>query len=226
MTLASGTKIDAEKVAFRTLLGFFALICVWILAWMLKVHLDTRFEQMTSSGGGFVYWTVAKLLIWIMPALWFIRLSGRKLSDVFNISNWKSWLLWGGAIGGLIALTGFAPKYLAGQSLLPSEFSFSLLNVLVVAPVFEEFLIRGALFVNLMQKYSVATANILSAAMFVILHMPGWYFMGGLEDMMTRPIGGAFNIFILGLAFGYATYRARSVVGGMLAHFLNNLSAT
>ena len=42
---------------------------------------------------------------------------------------------------------------------------------------------------------------------------------------LTSPLGGAFSIFLLGLAFSCATYRSQSVVGGMVAHFVNNLAA-
>jgi len=38
--------------------------------------------------------------------------------------------------------------------------------------------------------------------MFVVLHRPGWYFMGRLFQNLTDPAGGALSIFLLGLAFG------------------------
>ena len=50
-------------------------------------------------------------------------------------------------------ITGIIPKYLQGQPILPTEFSFPLLNVLVIAPVFEEFLMRGAIQGNLQGRY-------------------------------------------------------------------------
>jgi membrane protease YdiL (CAAX protease family) len=61
--------------------------------------------------------------------------------------------------------------------------------------------------------------------LFVSLHLPGWYFMGHLRERLTAPLGGAFSIFLLGLAFGYVTYRSRSVAAGVVAHFVNNLAA-
>ena len=47
--------------------------------------------------------------------------------------------------------------------------------------------------------------------------------MGVLLDNLAQPIGGAFSIVLVSLAFGYATHRSRSVMGGVLCHFLNNL---
>ncbi len=71
---------------------------------------------------------------------------------------------------------------------------------------------------------AIRTCGIFVMLMFVVLHLPGWYFMGRLFQNLTDPAGGALSIFLLGLAFGYATHRGRSVAAGMLAHFLNNLA--
>jgi len=95
--------------------------------------------------------------------------------------------------------------------------------VLVIAPLFEEFLLRGAIQGNLEKGYSFWNANLISSVFFVILHIPGWYFMGVLVDNLTNPFGGALSIFLVSLAFGYAAHRSRSVMGGVLAHFLSNL---
>jgi uncharacterized protein len=201
------------------------IVVVWVLAWILKVKLDVSHEWVRGGEGSFVYWITAKVLVWILPAIWIIRFSGRTLQEVFNLSRWREYCLIGGGIGFLIALTGFVPKYLTGQALLPSEWSFALFNVLIISPIFEEFFIRGALLENLKQKYSFWVANIISSFMFIGLHLSGWYFMGSLLENLAKPIGGALSIFLLSLAFGYAVHRSNSVVGGMLAHFLNNLAS-
>lgn len=220
-----GTTNKSSSIAKRTFFIYFTLIFVWTLAWILKVNLDTQHKWLEGSEGSFIYWTIAKVFIWILPAFWLIRLSGRSLSKVYNFPNWRGWVIWGGMIGFLIALTGFIPKYLNNQPLLPLDPSFALFSVLVVAPIFEEFLIRGAILGNLQQRYSFWVANLLSSLMFIGLHLPGWYFMDTLMENITKPVGGAISIFLLGLAFGYATYKGRSVMGGTLAHFLNNLSS-
>jgi hypothetical protein len=190
----------------------------------LKVHLDTICAWVSTSLGGFVYWTIAKIITWIFPALFLLRAAGRSLREVLNLKNWRGWLAWGGGVGFLISLTGFIPSFLRGDPLFPTQFDVPLFSVLTIAPVFEEFLMRGAIFGNLQQVHSTAVANVVSSLMFIVLHIPGWYFMGTLTENLTRPIGGALSIFLLGLAFGYATHRGRSVIAGMLAHFLNNLA--
>ena len=216
---------ENRQLVNRTYGVFGSLIAVWILAWMLKVYVvDPRVAWITTSVGSFTYWTIAKVFIWIVPALWLIRIARRSLREVFNVSNWRSWLAWGGGVGFLIAMTGFLESYFGGQPLLPTEFSIPLFSVLAVAPTFEEFLIRGAVLGNLQQHYPFWAANLASSLMFVLLHLPGWYFMGTLMENVSKPVGGALSIWLLGLAFGYATNRSRSVIAGMLGHFLNNLA--
>lgn len=218
------TENTSFHIIGSTYITFVVLICMWIFAWIIKNYLDLYINWLTTDAGSFIYWMFAKVFIWILPALWLIRLSGRSLREVFNFSNWKGWLIWGGGIGCFIAFINYIPTILQGSSLLPAQAGFSLLNILFIAPAFEELLMRGAILYNLQQKHSFLTANLLSSLMFVILHIPGWYFAGDLEKNLTTPVGGALSIFLLGLAFGYAAYRSRSVMGGMLAHFLNNLS--
>jgi CAAX protease family protein len=208
----------------RTHLLFGALISVWILAWILKVRLDPVSAWLAGSEGSFLYWTTAKVLIWILPALYLVKLSGRTVREVCGLSMWQRWLAWGGGIGGVMALTGFIPRYFSGRPLLPTP-DFALLNVLVIAPVFEEFLMRGAIFGALKKEASVLKANLVSSGMFVALHLPGWFFTGRLLNNLIQPVGGALSIFVVGLLCGYATHRSRSVVAGMVAHCLNNLGS-
>lgn len=102
-------------------------------------------------------------------------------------------------------------------------FDRTLISVTVIAPFVEELLFRGAVLGGLLQRYRFGTANVISSLLFVSVHFPGWYFSGTLVDNLTKPIGGALSIFVLGLIFGFVTRQSRSVLGGMLAHGINNL---
>jgi membrane protease YdiL (CAAX protease family) len=213
------------SVPVQTFVVFAGICLAWTLTWILKEHLDANFSVLASASGSFVFWTTAKLILWILPAFWLVRVSERTLGETFNLGEWRRWLVWGAGTGIVVALTGLIPKYMAGKPLLPHEFSFPLLTILTVAPVFEEFLLRGAVLPSLMKGFSFLQANILSSAMFLFLHVPGWFFMGNLGENLTRPFGGACSIFLLGLIFGYVAHRGRSVMGSMLAHFFNNLAS-
>ena len=86
----------------------------------------------------------------------------------------------------------------------------SLLTTAVLAPVFEEWLCRGMVLRGLLQKKSPATAIVLSALFFALLHLNPWQ---------------ALNAFIIGCLLGYVYYRTGSLWLTMLMHATNNALA-
>jgi membrane protease YdiL (CAAX protease family) len=223
--MKSPADMNIGSPAGKSLLVFGALIIAWCAAWFIKVALDQRFIFVSAEAGSAVYWLTAKVLLWIIPACWLVWNSKRRFVDVFNFADWRRWVLWGGLVGIAIALTGIIPKWWNGVSVFPSRFDYGTLNVLVIAPLFEEFLMRGALLGSLIPAFGFARANLITAACFVVLHIPGWFMMGSLEAKLSQPIGGAVSVFLLGLLFGWVTRRGGSFLGASLAHCLNNLAA-
>lgn len=209
-----------------TLLVYISIMLIWTLAWLLKIRfIDAQVRWLTSSVGSFLWWTGVKSIVWIVPASWLIRLSGRTPRDVVGLANWKPALIWGGGLGLVAGLTHLVPDTVGALPLLTAAFSPALLNTLIVAPAYEEYLARGALMGNLQLLSPPWVANVVAALMFVGMHIPGWYFMGTLTENLVQPFGGVVSIFVLGLAFGYAVQRSGSLLGGVIAHFLNNLAA-
>lgn len=60
---------DNSQIIQRTWLACFLIMFSWILAWILKVNTEPHLNWLAGSAGSLVYWTSAKLLIWIFPAL-------------------------------------------------------------------------------------------------------------------------------------------------------------
>ncbi|MGL5973455.1 MAG: lysostaphin resistance A-like protein [Oscillospiraceae bacterium] len=78
--------------------------------------------------------------------------------------------------------------------------------IIVVAPITEEFLCRGAI-LNLLKPYGKKFSIIISAAVFSILH-------GNLFQMPGS--------FILGLFLGYLAIKYDSIIMPIIVHFMNN----
>ncbi len=207
-------------------LAFFCALGLWTVVWWLKVHfVDPRVEIVRGGLGAVLFWMLAKLMFWIGPAFAMMKASGATQREIFNLGAWRAWLFWGLALGIAIGLTGWLQKAFRGEPILPAEWSPGSLSAVLIAPAFEEYYLRGAVFMGLRrQGVSLALSVTLSALLFVLLHVPGWYFMGTLTRQLMAP-GGALSIAVVGAMFGYATERGRSVMGGVIAHFLNNLSA-
>ena len=99
---------------------------------------------------------------------------------------------------------------LMDQMLEGSPLWATLLSVSVFAPLFEEWLCRGMILRGLLTKMKPATAIVISAAFFAILHMNPWQ---------------AIPAFCLGLLFGFVYYKTGSLKLTMLMHCVNNTMA-
>lgn len=202
------------------------LYFLWSLAWLLERWLEHRFALLRSGAAQFTYWLIMKLLLWVLPAILIIRLSGRRLQEVLGLKRVVPIAVWGGGVGLLLAMSGFGLKYAFGKALLPASFGWPHVNALLVAPLVEELTFRGAILGSLKQRYRFVVANSITAFLFLAAHFPGWYFQDRLLTNLITPVGGALSIFLIGFVFGYVAHRSDSVIASVLAHSLNNLGSS
>ncbi|MBD7913542.1 CPBP family intramembrane metalloprotease [Clostridium sp. Sa3CUN1] len=87
----------------------------------------------------------------------------------------------------------------------------SIITVGIVAPIAEEFLFRGVVYNTLNRKISVRWTIIIQAILFGVFH-------GNL-------IQGSYAT-LLGVIFGYVTYKTKSLWPAIIMHMTNNLVAT
>jgi membrane protease YdiL (CAAX protease family) len=182
------------------------LYAAWIAAWVLLRTLEPQVDWIATDAGRFVYWQSMKLLLWIVPGVMVLHASGQRLRDVIGLARVRSIVLWGGGIGLLFAVSTLITRAFSHRS------------------VVEEIVFRGVVLPGLLRRYTFLAANSLTAALFLGIHLPGWYFQGHLTAMLTHPVGGALSIFFIGWLLGLAAYESRSVAGSILAHVLNNLA--
>ncbi len=108
------------------------------------------------------------------------------------------------AIANLIPMPEFV------QNLFNSAFSMdipTLLLIVFIAPVMEEFLFRGIFLDGFLQVYSPAKAIIWSAILFGVVHMNPWQFIAG---------------FGAGLLLGWVYWKTRSLWPCIFIHVVNN----
>lgn len=89
-------------------------------------------------------------------------------------------------------------------------FWLSFISSVVVAPVIEELMFRGIIFVGLAKKLPLWVAAVVSALAFAFMH---------------GQINVGIYTFIFGLILSWVYIRSGSLYPGILAHFLNNLVA-
>ena len=88
---------------------------------------------------------------------------------------------------------------------------YSLITVAFLAPVLEEIIFRGIILNGLLKNYSPIKAIVWSAALFGIVHLNPWQFIGA---------------FIIGLVIGWIYWKTNSIIPGILIHFVNNFTAS
>jgi membrane protease YdiL (CAAX protease family) len=88
---------------------------------------------------------------------------------------------------------------------------FSILTIVVAAPIFEELIFRGIILDGLLKRYSPVKAIIVSSALFGAVHLNPWQFVGA---------------FILGIFIGWIYYKTKSITLAIAIHAFNNLTAS
>ena len=92
----------------------------------------------------------------------------------------------------------------------PMELGLLIIGSVLVAPVVEEFLFRGALQQALEETIGVTRAVIYASLLWAIIHgVMNW----------------AIQIFVLGVFIGYVAWRLNSTVASIILHAINNLLA-
>lgn len=214
---------DSRHALRRTLCFVGFLYAAWIAAWLLEQAMELRVDLLATRGGQFAYWTVMKLLLWVLPAGALLRASGRRVRDIFGLDRVRAILIWGGGVGLLFAAGAVIPRAFAHQPLFAPQLNWAFLGGVIVAPIVEEFTFRGAILSTLVTRYRFIAANTLTALFFLGIHLPGWYFQGRLAAMLAQPIGGALTILFIGWILGLVAHRSKSVAASTLTHVLNNL---
>ena len=86
----------------------------------------------------------------------------------------------------------------------------TIIAAVIVAPIGEEIIYRGMITKLLLEEYRPTKAILISALIFGVIHLN------------PAQIPGAF---LLGLLFGWLYYKTRSVIPGIILHFINNAAS-
>lgn len=84
---------------------------------------------------------------------------------------------------------------------------FSIVSVVIAAPIMEELLCRGIVLGGLLKNYPPYKAILISALFFALIHLNPWQ---------------ALPAFFAGLFLGWVFYKTKSVIPGMIIHGINN----
>ena len=219
-----------------SLKGMLMLLIMFLLGSLLGNIVIAVLSLCLSSQFAMEYGTVISYPLMFVPPMLYASYQSRKAEfsawaeegstciplDSNNFGRLGSWKLAAVASIATIAAAFIAepintllpemPEFLkqALEQLTEGPLWVAFLSVSVFAPLFEEWLCRGLVLRGLLRKFNPASAIMVSAAFFAILHMNPWQ---------------AIPAFLLGLLFGYVYYRTGSLKLTMLMHCVNNTLA-
>jgi membrane protease YdiL (CAAX protease family) len=213
---------SSRKIARITIFSILLIYVAWVGAWITEQTIESHSVLLSTSMSRVFYWLFMKLLLWILPALFIIRVSKQKDFKVIDLKKLPSAIVWGVGSGLIIGAISVITKLFTHQAIFSFSLNWPFLGGVIVAPILEEILFRGAVLPALKQQYGFTIANCITSLLFLGLHLPGWYFQSCLLQKLASPVSGALSIFLLGLVFGYIAHKSKTVTGSILAHIFNN----
>lgn len=167
-----------------------------------------------------VFNIIAQLVVFLPVVLLGGVFFGGKMKDVFSVGKVSPLDLLAaaalavaiGPITNLLSLIGvmFFPNNVttALGVAYESPFIFSVISICIIPAVFEELLFRGAVFTGL-NNVSLKRACLMGGIIFALAHFDPQQFL---------------YTFVIGMLFCYVCYRTKSVLPGMVTHFVINFS--
>ena len=194
-------------------------ILLWYIAFtFLAVMMLLPFMNMETFEMSSISFMLMNLLVLLFVSLFGIRKSGNRLVPIVGELRSSSILIFPVLIimvlcnivllDPLINLIPGAEWFseMIEQSLQRDWPTF--ISVVLIAPIFEEFILRGIVLEGFLKNYDPKKAIIQSSLIFGVLHFNPWQFVGA---------------FLMGLLLGWVYYRTRSLIPCIFIHLLNNL---
>jgi membrane protease YdiL (CAAX protease family) len=195
-------------------------LALWTVAWIVHEAVFVPRGWCVASGSAGLYWTVAKLAVWISPTIFLLRRSRETLGAATGLGTAR-----GLPQGVLIALAwlGVQALWSKVRGVWPPQQSvggYGAVNAYVIAPVFEELVFRGFALRRLRARGAgFWPAALATSIAFGLLHVPGWLFMKGVSATTLSLIG---PVVFVGVVLAAVSWRVPSLWACIAVHLANN----
>ncbi|HKA23038.1 MAG TPA: CPBP family intramembrane glutamic endopeptidase [Blastocatellia bacterium] len=201
-----------------------AFFAVWSVRALIVIRID---DSIQSPLGKNVFSNTVKFVIWVLPVFVTLAICRLRPFDYLKLSTPVNKR---GLLPAMVVITVWLSLAIIGESIISgksigailSQRSADWLSILAgvaVSPIWEEILFRGFFLNRLNESLSFWVANVISALLFVAVHMPYWVSRNGFSPGVTKNL---VNVFLLGCVFGWIMKQTNSLWPAIGAHIANN----
>jgi membrane protease YdiL (CAAX protease family) len=209
---------------------FWKFVLAFYIAWIFRVILLMPVDHAVDSTWFRLCWSQGlRLSLWVLPVILYLkRVDDLRPAEYLRLNTFPR----GRALALGLAIMAVYLACCAASSLLFQGGSLHKLTIMTasdyaglpigmsIVAFAEELLFRGFIFQRLRARYAFQRANLLTALLFLAVHLPGWLYMQG-PHWGLLPLGA--TIFVAGWVFGLTMEVTRSLWPPILLHLLNNV---
>ena len=201
-------------------------ITIFLLIWSLRATVFISIDEGIESGlWKNIYSNAVKFGLWALPALITLLVWRRppfkyvKLTTRVDLQGLMIATL---VVAAWLSVVIVVEATLSGKTIASMIFHREWLMILagvVVSPISEEILFRGFFLNGLNESLSFWKSNVISAAVFMLVHVPYWVSKNGFSGPVLKNLA---NVFLLGCLFGWVMKKTNSLWPAIGAHIANN----
>jgi len=201
-------------------------ITIFLLIWSLRSTVFISIDEGIESGlWKNVYSNAVKLVLWVLPALialWVWRRPPFKYVKLTTRVELRGLMIAALVVAAWLSVVIVVEATLSGKTIAAMLFHRDWLMIfagVVVSPISEEILFRGVFLNGLNESLSFWKSNVISAAVFMLVHVPYWVSKNGFSGPVLKNLA---NVFLLGCLFGWVMKKTNSLWPAIGAHIANN----
>ena len=207
-----------KKHSFLPFLGYLAFFYLtWTFVWVYGVFPWAN-RAIGNATLSYALVNIAfRLLIWVLPVWGYLRyIDNVSVLEYLQLkSHWKRGVIVGLTLS-VINFLGTVARIGPPVWSSPHITWNSILGTSILVGVFEEVPFRGFMLQKLQERFDFATSTIISSALFVGAHVPGWIMLGSLTA------DNVMYVFAFGAVMAIVLRYTRSLWAPIITHSLND----
>ncbi|MDT7543395.1 MAG: protease family protein [Acidobacteriota bacterium] len=206
-----------------TLKSILIYVCLFFLVWTIRATVLFRVDaSIASEVWRNVYSNVVKFVVWVGPVFFYLRrVDGREPFRYLKLSTRPERSGLPRALVVVIvyfSLVLIISLFVQGKR-VSLNFNAVALASTAVSSLSEEIMFRGFLLNELRERVRFRSANLLTAILFALIHVPNWLWTRGFQMSLLFDLVG---VFALACLLGYLLKRTNTLWVCVGAHVFNN----